>query len=83
VTRRIVVEIGSLVVDGPRLDSGAFEAAVRRELTLRLVGGPGSPRLVGDRAVPVATAELGPREAGAADGIGRAVASAVYRELSR
>jgi hypothetical protein len=82
VTRRIVVEIGSVVVDGPRLDSGSFEAAVRRELTLRL-GGPGSPRLVGDRAVPVATAELGPREAGAADGIGRAVASAVYRELSR
>jgi hypothetical protein len=81
-TPRIVVEIGSIIVDDTRLDAGAFESAVRRELTQRL-GGSGPPRLTGSRTVPVATAETEPRKAGASDGIGRAVASAVYRELSR
>jgi hypothetical protein len=82
VTRRIDVEIGTIVVEGRKLDPHAFVRALRRELG-RQLGGPASPAIAADRSVRVARAELEPGGADSSDRIGGAVATAVHKELAR
>jgi hypothetical protein len=68
-SRRIVVSIDTLVVDGIDLEPEAFEAALTRELGARLAG-----------HVPPGRE---PRDVRSSEGVGRKVASTVHRELSR
>jgi hypothetical protein len=68
-SRRIVVSIDTLIVNGIVLEPKAFEAALRRELGTRLAG-----------RVPSGSE---PRDVRSSDGLGRKVASTVHRELSR
>jgi hypothetical protein len=67
-SRRIVVSIDTLVVDGIDLERGAFEAALKRELGARLAGHAHGRE---------------PQDVRSSEGVGRKVASTVHRELSR
>lgn len=80
--RRVEVEIGSLVVDDPRLVREDIGRAVGREIT-RLLAGDEARAPAGERRVAVVRTQIpGPGDLNAA-GVGRAVAAAAFEVLHR
>ena len=80
--RRFEVEIGTLVVDDPRLARGDLASALGAELE-RLLGGAETHLPAGDRQIATVRTQLASGGDLDGGGVGRAVAAAAFEVLGR